>query len=320
MTIILILSISLFLIINIYFSLALRFGIIDNPNTRSSHVTPTIRGGGVIIPIAVILCYIMCGYQNPYFVLGLLSISLVSFIDDIKTLSNTPRVLVQVFSVMLVLVELDMFSYQWWIILTVFVLIVGTINAVNFMDGINGITVAYASVSISTILYVDQYILDITDDALLVSILSGLLVFGWYNFRKKARCFAGDVGSVSVAFILCYLIISLILMASDISFVLFLSVYGIDSVLTIVQRLRRRENIFKAHRLHLFQYLVNECGYPHLLIASLYAVLQLLINALVVYNYHYGILNSWLILLFVLLALGGVYIILKWNIHHKYNA
>lgn len=310
--------IILFILINIYFWIAKKYDIIDVPNNRSSHISPTIRGGGIIIPVAVLLYYIIYGFQSSFFVLGLMLISTISLIDDIKTLSNVPRVFIQIVAVVLLLFQLDLYVHQWWVILAIFILVIGTINAVNFMDGINGITVAYAMTFIMTVLFVDIHIVSFTDDSLLISILIGLLVFGWFNFRKNAHCFAGDVGSVSVAFILCYLIIGLIVVSEDISFVLFLSVYGIDSVFTIMQRLWRRENIFKAHRLHLFQYLVNEWKYPHLLVASLYAILQLTINALVVYNFQHHIISSWGLLSSLLIVLGGVYIVVKWKIHHKY--
>lgn len=318
--IILIQGVLLLILINFYFRLSTKFKIIDLPNNRSSHNTPTIRGGGIIIPIAILLYYLIFGFQTSYFVLGLLAISTISFLDDIKTLKNTTRIFTHLIAVSLLLYELNFTMYPWWLIILVIILVIGTINAVNFMDGINGITAAYAMVVIGSIAYISFYHITGIDQQLVWSILIALFVFAMYNFRTKARCFAGDVGSVSIAFILCYLITTLIITTNHIAFILLLAVYGVDTVLTIIQRLWSRENIFKAHRLHLYQYLVNEKGYSHLLIATVYAVLQLAINTLVIYNFQNHLLGNWMMILSVLIVLGGMYTLLKWNIHNKHFA
>ena len=138
---------------------------------------------------------------------------------------------------------------------------IGWINAFNFMDGINGITVLY-SLSILVVSYYLNTQIYFMQTSLLLYTGIGLVVFGFYNVRKIAKSFAGDVGSVSIAFILAYIVINLIIYTKNWQYILIVSVYGIDTIVTLVQRLIRKENIFKAHRSHLYQYLANEKNIP----------------------------------------------------------
>jgi UDP-N-acetylmuramyl pentapeptide phosphotransferase/UDP-N-acetylglucosamine-1-phosphate transferase len=109
------------------------------------------------------------------------------------------------------------------------------------------------------------------------------LVFGLFNVRKKAKTFAGDVGSISMALFLGYFMIKTIIDSGQLGYILFFCVYGIDAIITIINRLIKKENIFQPHRSHLYQYLANEMGYSHILVAFIYAGLQIIINALVIY-------------------------------------
>jgi UDP-N-acetylmuramyl pentapeptide phosphotransferase/UDP-N-acetylglucosamine-1-phosphate transferase len=148
------------------------------------------------------------------------------------------------------------------------------------MDGINGITVLYALVAIVSFAY-----LPINEGSLPLLITMGLscVVFGIFNVRKKAKTFAGDVGSISMALFLGYFMIKAIVNSGQLGYILFFSVYGIDAVVTISSRLLKKENIFQPHRSHLYQYLANEMGYSHVAVSIIYAVLQLGINSIVLY-------------------------------------
>jgi hypothetical protein len=90
------------------------------------------------------------------------------------------------------------------------------------------------------------------------------------------------VGSVTIALVLIFVLLQLIRATGNFLWPLVFLVYGTDSVVTIVYRIRRRENIFKAHRSHLYQYLCNELGISHLLVSSGYAVAQALINVVLI--------------------------------------
>jgi UDP-N-acetylmuramyl pentapeptide phosphotransferase/UDP-N-acetylglucosamine-1-phosphate transferase len=108
------------------------------------------------------------------------------------------------------------------------------------------------------------------------------LVFGFFNVRKRAKTFAGDVGSISMAVFLAYFMVRLIFEKEQIGYLLFFSVYGIDAIVTILYRIKNKENIFKPHRSHLYQYLANELKWPHVTVSILYAGLQLGINGMTI--------------------------------------
>ena len=313
----LIVFIILFVLELLYFKIADRYNIIDKPNERSSHTRITLRGGGVIFYIGALLYFIWSGFQYPWFFLGLTMMTVVSFADDVLTLSNKIRLLVHFTSVLLMAYELQIFDYPWYYLLIAFVFIVGVINAYNFMDGINGITAGYSLSVGALLLLVNQNIPFIDKDLLLFSML-GILVFAIFNFRNRAKCFAGDVGSVAIAFILLFCLGSLILYTNNYIYVLFLTVYGIDAVWTIIRRIYRRENIFQAHRSHLYQFLGNEAGVNKLLISVIYTVLQFGIGYLIIY---FSIQDATIQLVFALLVLAlmsVMYLILKTYIIKKY--
>ena len=261
-----------------YFKIADKYNIIDKPNNRSSHSAITLRGGGILFPIAISVAYCL-GYVSWEIALAVLLVAVVSFIDDIKPLSQLPRFASHVIAVGLVFYELNLFSEAMWLLPIIFVLLIGWINAFNFMDGINGITVLYALAAIMSFAYLP---LNESSVPLLVTMGLSCVVFGIFNVRKKAKTFAGDVGSISMALFLGYFMIKTIIDSGQIGYIMFFSVYGIDAVVTIITRLIKRENIFQPHRSHLYQYLANEMGYSHILIAIVYAVLQLGINAIII--------------------------------------
>jgi UDP-GlcNAc:undecaprenyl-phosphate GlcNAc-1-phosphate transferase len=272
------------LLILFYFRLAVQFKIIDRPNQRSSHSRITIRGGGIIFPMALLLQALFSRFEYPLFTFGLLLISTVSFYDDLRSLSNKIRILTHLIAVSFLFVQSDLLAYPFWIILLVYILVIGTINAYNFMDGINGITGAYSLISILSLYFINEnHNSFVSIEWLIVTGLS-LLVFIFFNFRKKAKCFAGDVGSVSMAFIIIFFLLQLVLKTGDLKYIGFLLVYGIDSISTILFRLIRKENIFEAHRTHFYQYLTNVKSLPHLMVSALYTIVQLIVNLSIFYS------------------------------------
>ena len=282
----------------VYFKIADKYNIIDKPNSRSSHTSITLRGGGIIFPIAISIAFFL-GYVSWAVTLAVVLVAVVSFIDDIKPLSQLPRFVSHVIAVGLVFYELNLFLEFLWMLPVVLVLLIGWVNAFNFMDGINGITVLYALTAIVSFSF-----LPLNEASLPLLITMGLscVAFGFFNVRKKAKTFAGDVGSISMALFLGYFMIKTIIESGQFGFTLFFAVYGIDAVITIISRLLKKENIFQPHRSHLYQYLANEMGYSHILVAFIYAVLQLIINILVIYMDARGCLT--------LLFMGGFLVLL----------
>lgn len=290
----------LFVLELIYFKIADRYNIIDKPNNRSSHTTITLRGGGIIFPIAILIAYFTGAVSAPL-VVAVVLVATISFIDDIRPLPTLPRFLSHCIAAGLILYDLNLLTVYFWLIPLV-IMMITWINAFNFMDGINGITVLYALVSILTFgyLYYGQ-------ESFSVLLIMGMscLVFGFFNVRKKAKTFAGDVGSISMAVFLAYFMLKIIFEREQIGYLLFFSVYGIDAVITILYRLKNKENILQAHRSHLYQYLANELKWSHLVVAALYAVLQLFINVVVILILRNGYhsLIPFVILLVVLILL-----------------
>jgi UDP-N-acetylmuramyl pentapeptide phosphotransferase/UDP-N-acetylglucosamine-1-phosphate transferase len=242
----------------------------------------TIRGGGIIFPIGFLLLFFYRGLEYPYFLVGLLLISFISFLDDIKTAGKKIRMFFHLTSVALLFYQLGMYSLPFYWILLAFVFVIGTINAVNFMDGINGITGGYALVTMLTLYYVNNHIIIFTDERYLIGVIAALMVFNVFNFRRKAKCFAGDVGSVSIAFIIAFFLLQLTMKTHNPGYLLLLLVYGLDSATTILFRILRKENILEAHRGHFYQFLANEKKVPHLLVAALYALSQGVIDIVIV--------------------------------------
>ncbi|MEN5194383.1 MraY family glycosyltransferase [Sphingobacterium faecium] len=301
----------------LYFKLADHFNIIDKPNERSSHSTVTLRGGGIIFYVGALIFFILSGFQYPWFFLGLTLMTAVSFLDDVFTLSNKIRLLIHFSSVLLMTYQLDLFSMPWYYLLITFVIVVGVINAYNFMDGINGITACYSLAVGGLLMVVNDQISFIEHDLLAYSLM-GVLVFAFFNFRTKAKCFAGDVGAVAIAFILLFALGALIIKTGNVIYILFLSVYGIDAVWTIVRRLLKKENIFEAHRSHLYQYLGNEAKMNKLVISFSYGLVQFAIG-LVVIGFSSQNLTTQLVFSVSLLALlSAIYLIVKTYIIKKY--
>jgi UDP-N-acetylmuramyl pentapeptide phosphotransferase/UDP-N-acetylglucosamine-1-phosphate transferase len=298
--------ICFFILEILYFKLADRFNIIDKPNQRSSHTQITLRGGGIIFPIALITGVLIFQPDQCYLALGVFAIAGISFLDDILTLNNKLRIGVHCVSVLLILAQIVLnqnipistflapsslllaLTCNLFLILAI-VLIIGIINAYNFMDGINGITVLYSLATVISFIFIQQELnFSILNVSILYMLIASLGIFGYFNLRTKAKAFAGDVGSIAMALIISFFIGTLIFQTRDPKWILLLGIYGLDAVATIVCRIIRKENIFDAHRSHFYQFLANEKRWPHVLIAVLYAFFQLLLNGFLVYLSAFG--------------------------------
>jgi len=303
----------LFVLELLYFKIADRYNIIDKPNHRSSHTSITLRGGGIIFPVAMLIACVL-GDASVAFTVAVVLVGLVSFIDDIKPLHQLPRVGSHLIAVTLILYDLHMLNPElMFLIPIVFILTIGWINAFNFMDGINGITVLYALVAIVSFgwLYKDAASFNV-----LAVMGLACIVFAFFNVRKKAKTFAGDVGSVSMALFLGYFMIKIIFETQEPAYILFFSVYGIDAVITILYRIKNKENIFQPHRSHLYQYLGNELKWPHVAVSVTYAVIQLVVNGLVIWLINNGKMSAILMVL-LLLVMTVVYFVIRKSVQAK---
>jgi len=309
----LLISVAVFLIssILVYFRIARIYGIVDRPNHRSLHSISTIRGGGLVFYLALLIYFFYAKFSLPYFFIGLTFVSVISFLDDIFTLPNKYRFPIHIIGIILIFFELRLFSfvpYQW--LFPILILNVGILNAYNFMDGINGITGGYSFVLIATLIYINTSVFEFINAEFLYFVLISLVIFNFLNFRKIAICFAGDIGSISMGFIVIFLLSKLILESGDYDYILLLALYGIDSISTLIIRLFNKENIFTAHKKHLYQMLIYNSGWSHLKVSISYMIIQGVINFAILTRVQY-FKEYHLFGLVILGFVGGAYLIIR---------
>lgn len=311
----LIIAILLLLIELIYFKIADRFNIIDKPNQRSSHKSITLRGGGIIFLFAIWIYVAFFGLQYVWFIAGATLIAAISFADDVASVPNRFRIVVHFVAMLLMFYQLGFLAWgQWYMVLLALIVCTYIINAYNFMDGINGITGGY-SLAVLVPLAVANLKVAAVNQNLIYVLMMSVLVFCFFNFRKNAKCFAGDVGSVTIAFAIVFLVFSFIEKTQNVLWIMLLVVYGVDSVLTILHRLLLKENIFKAHRKHAYQLMANELKIPHVAVSCFYMAIQLLAS----FGYLYLPINKWLYSVAVILVLCIAYIIFKKKYYHLHE-
>lgn len=317
----------------LYFRIADKYNIIDKPNERSSHSSIVLRGGGVIFTLAMMVWAVMmtvqgeCGIVVVYlpFLAGLLLVAGVSFWDDVKSLPDSVRLVVQFVAMGLMFWSMGIMHWNmWWIVLIALVVCVGATNVINFMDGINGITAGYALAVLVPLLILNDSIGFIAESYLVVAII-GVLVFCIFNFRPKgkAKCFAGDVGSIAIAFIMLFAIGKLVVATGDVTYLIFLLVYGIDGCLTICHRIMLHENLGEAHRKHAYQLMANELKIGHVKVSLLYMVMQLIVSLGFIYVCPSSVAAHWGYLVGVTLVLAVAYVLFKkkyYHLHEEYLA
>ena len=313
----LIVLVLLFLAELFYFYIADKYNIIDKPNERSSHARITLRGGGVIFYFGVLAYFLTNHFEYPWFMLALTLVTLISFIDDIRSTSQVLRLVFHFSAIGLMFYQWGLFSLPWWTILVALIICTGIINAYNFMDGINGITGGYSLIILGALAFINHSVVSFAEPDLIYTMLCAVLVFNFFNFRKRAKCFAGDVGAVSIAFSILFLIGRLIIQTGDFSWIILLVVYGIDSVLTIVHRLMLHENIGLPHRKHMYQIMANELRMPHVVVALIYMMMQaiVVIGYLILreYGYWYLLGSVFLLSMLYLLFMKRFFCLHKFN-------
>ena len=288
----------------LYFRIADKLNIIDKPNERSSHTRITLRGGGVIFYFGTLVYFIFSGGEYPWFMLALTLVTFISFWDDVKSVGQLPRLVFHFTAMALMFGQWGLYALPWWWVVVALIVCTGIINAYNFMDGINGITGGYSLVILAVLAYVNREMVAFVEPEFIGMTLTAVLVFCLFNFRKRAKCFAGDVGSVSIAFILLFLIGKLVVKTEDFSWIVLLAVYGVDSVLTIVHRLMLHENIGLPHRKHLYQLMANELKIPHVVVSGVYMAVQ----AIIAIGYLYSREQGYLYLIGTVMMLSAIYV------------
>jgi UDP-N-acetylmuramyl pentapeptide phosphotransferase/UDP-N-acetylglucosamine-1-phosphate transferase len=306
-----------------YIKIAHFFKIYDHPVGRSSHINRTITGFGIFVLFGLLVFSIAFPYTlKGYFIIGLLLIGLVSYMDDLFFIKHFIRLIFQIFALVLMAIELP-FSYmlieKWPLIIAIVILGIGVLNAFNFMDGINGMLGLNTLVILLSFLWLNSNSIDLKGNEVtfiknefLYTYIIGISIFLGLNLRRKAIVFAGDTGSIALAFIILYLMMNLIFKTGNFAYLLLFSVFGIDAGLTVIFKLLLRENIFVPHRDFLFKKLVHVGKYKHVNIAIIYASLQALVSIIVIALPLQGRPSAQLSILFILtVALCAVYIFIR---------
>ena len=315
-----------------YFRIADKCNIIDKPNERSSHSTIVLRGGGVIFSLSMVVWAILMMVQGNAiaqylpFLCGLVLICGISFWDDVRSLPDSLRMAVQIISILLMFWSMALYtaadSWLWTAVIVVVALFfcVGATNFINFMDGINGITAAYSFAMLLPILLMNRGLGFIEESYLIVAIL-GIIVFSIFNFRPKgkAKCFAGDVGSIGIAFIILFALGRLMLATKDVTYIVFFLVYGIDGSLTIFHRIMLHENLGQAHRKHAYQLMANELKMSHVTVSLIYMVMQLVISLGFIYLCPNTVLAHWIYLVVAGIVLAVAYVLFKMKYYHLHE-
>ena len=316
-----------------YFKIADRFNIIDKPNQRSSHTRIVLRGGGIIFTIALWIWSIWYGFEYPWLLAGVTLAAGISFIDDIHSLPDSLRLVVQFAAMAMILYQVVdskelMGDSQWWELMVygvvALIVTVGATNIYNFMDGINGITGGYSlAVLIPLIIKNEELAMKngegFVEPSLLIVVGLSLLVFCLFNFRKKAKCFAGDVGSIGIALILLFCIGRLIVMTGDVTWLVFFLIYGVDGVLTICHRIMLHENLGEAHRKHAYQLMANELKIPHVVVSAIYMALQLAVSLIAIYVIPDTVVAHWIYLVSSAVVMGVAYVLFKMKYYHLHE-
>ena len=324
----------------VYFRIADKCNIIDKPNQRSSHSTIVLRGGGIIFMIGAWVWSAFFGFDYPWFLAGLTLVAGVSFVDDIHSLPDSVRLVAQFAAAAMAFYQLDILHWDmWWIVLVALIVYVGATNVINFMDGINGITAGYAlavlvplgllntnyrelatnlTTNYSSIVSSDGVFVD---QSLIVAAIIAAVVFCLFNFRPKgkAKCFAGDVGSIGIAFIMLFLLGNVIIKTGDITWLIFLLVYGVDGCLTIIHRIMLHENLGEAHRKHAYQIMANELKIGHVKVTLLYMAMQLVVSLGFIYLCPDNVLCHWIYFVGALAVLAIAYVLFMKRYYHLHE-
>lgn len=295
-----------FVMLHAYLFLGKKWKIYDVPNERSSHHKIVVRGSGIVLLVLNIIGVFFVNDVSDYLLLGGLSIGVVTgFLDDYRSLKTSIRFLLYLSAILLILFGVaEIQNLPLIISLLTIIVLLGAVNTYNFMDGINGITAIYSLVFLFTSLFLFIQLNANDTTVVLYIYLAFFAAFFYFNFRKNALLFLGDSGSVSMGLLAAFVVVQLGQQLESWTPIVLLSVYGVDSVGTIILRILRKENIFKAHRSHLYQDLVHIKKWSHLQVSVFYGLLQLGINAIYLAVYTTEISVYIVTLILTLLAIG----------------
>ncbi len=267
-------------------------GIVDNPNERSSHDTPTPRGGGLAVIVVLLTAWVLslgddiAAYQ--WLIVATIFIGFVSWLDDLRGLSPALRLISQFIAVVMVfwLMPSSALYFHglvpfWLDNLIAMLLWVWFINLFNFMDGIDGISaVESTSIGLGVFLLMIIGSAEMVHGFLGLSIAAAALGFLWWNWQP-AKIFLGDVGSVPLGFLIGWLLLEIL--ASPVwPTALILPLYYLaDTTITLLRRALKGEKVWQAHRSHYYQQSIQR-GLSHAKVASIIGLANVLLIGLAI--------------------------------------
>ena len=262
----------------------IKYKILDNPNDRSNHKIPVPRGGGIAM-IAVSLLFLFHYKIDIFVIIAAFLLAIISFIDDMKGVSVKWRLFAQIIGVSLVLCLLPTNLFPEYMPIWVEKIFIALgwlwfINLTNFMYGIDGITAMQTiSMCLGISLLVDynpNFPSEIAVYARVIEIAT--IGFLWFN-RSPAKVFAGDVGSITLGFLIGYLLIRLADSGGIIPALILPAYYLCDATSTLIKRLLRGDKVWQAHSEHAYQQAVRN-GMSHNMVVTRIAGLNLLLMML----------------------------------------
>ena len=284
----------LLLCFNMYCFFARKYGIVAHVNERSSHQKPVVTGAGIVFCIGYILYIGYLFWHKKSIPLHLsvaaILLAIVSFVDDIKEIWFFIRLCIHFLAVFLLMWQLKadfqihIFSLRlvdWFAVVFLAILFVGGINLYNFMDGVNGMIGGLSLAFFISTFFINTFVVKFIDSNFLIFLSIPCLIFMFFNFRNSPACFCGDVGSIFLGFMVMYVLCSLIIKTENFVYILLFSVVIIEAGYTVLQRLLIGQNIFKPHRIHLFQLLCNQGEKSHLCVSSFYFGIQIFLGIFV---------------------------------------
>ena len=266
--------------VGVFRQYALKKGVMDIPNNRSSHTVPTPRGGGIVVVAAFLFGLIFLFFQLDEFLtfrqlmallLGGSFIAGVGFVDDHKPLAARWRFTTHVIAASVTLLlfgplpvlpflggDIDL---GFWLFPFYIFSITWFLNLFNFMDGIDGI----AGVEAISVLFTASLILILGNELvwgqvllLMATCILGFLIWNW----PPAKIFMGDACSGFLGFMLgVFAIVTSVTSAINIwAWLILLGVFFVDATYTLTRRLLRREKFYEAHRSHAYQRMSRRLG------------------------------------------------------------
>jgi hypothetical protein len=262
----------------------------------------------------LLIGFCLNGFQYRWFFIGLSLITVLSFMEDVKPQHWRLRMNVHTMAMLLMLYQWGLFQHYLIFGFMALIFCMWMVNAYTIMDEGHGMTVLYSLVTVLALWYINTFQNEFIHKGILEALFPALLIFGTFNFCKKPMFKPNAVGSVAIAYTIVFLISMLVIKRREFDTVVLLAVYGVDTVLTFVQRLFAGKKVFMSHRLHLFQVLVDYHKMSGLWVAGIYAIVQTAISVGFLFTRH----RYWYALA-VFVVCSTVYVLIRRWIFKKYK-